>query len=69
MVDRGDGIRLTLTAEDSDWLHVFRPPAGDFFCLEPVSHMPDAINRPEGMAMLAPGATQTLSMMVAVREI
>lgn len=69
IVDRGDGIRLTLRAQDADHLHLFRPPGGDFFCLEPVSHMPDAINREQGMAMLAPGATQTLTMTLAVEEI
>lgn len=29
------------------WLHLYAPPAEDFFCIEPVSHMPDALNRPE----------------------
>ena len=28
-------------------LQVFTPAGADFFCVEPVSHVPDAINRPE----------------------
>ncbi|WP_347567219.1 aldose 1-epimerase [Sphingobium sp. BYY-5] len=67
-VERGDGLRLTLTATGADWLHVYRPPDAGFFCLEPVSHMPDAINR-GGMATLAPGAVARLSMTVAIDEI
>ena len=43
-------------------LQVFTPDWGDFFCAEPVTHVPDALNRPDlppGQAMdtLAPGAT------------
>ncbi len=42
-------------------LVVFTPPGADFFCVEPVSHMNDALNRPEiadhGMHMLEPGQT------------
>jgi aldose 1-epimerase len=28
-------------------LHVFTPSWADFFCVEPVSHVPDAVNRPD----------------------
>jgi len=43
-------------------LQVFTPSWTDFFCVEPVTHSPDAINRPDlpsGQAMvaLAPGET------------
>jgi len=43
-------------------LQVFTPPGANFFCVEPVSHVPDAINRPDlppdqAMAVLAPGET------------
>ena len=42
------------------WLHVYSPPGEAFVCLEPVSHMPDALNRIEppavsGLRLLAPG--------------
>jgi aldose 1-epimerase len=38
-------------------LQVFSPPGSGFVCLEPVSHVPDAPNRPAlgEMAVLAPG--------------
>jgi aldose 1-epimerase len=67
-VRRGDGLRLTLTATGADWLHVYRPPGEAFFCLEPVSHMPDAIHR-GGMATLAPGAVAHLSMRIAIDNV
>jgi aldose 1-epimerase len=45
-------------------LQVFTPEGADFFCVEPVSHAPDAINRPDqpGMTVLAPGQTMAGSM-------
>lgn len=64
-VARGDGLRLTLMASGAPCLHVYRPPDSAHFCLEPVSHMPDAINR-GGMATLAPGQTAHLSMTIAI---
>jgi aldose 1-epimerase len=66
VVDRGDGLRLTVDATGADYLHVYRPPGSKDFCLEPVSHMPDAINR-GGMAVLPAGATAHLSMTIAPR--
>jgi aldose 1-epimerase len=43
-------------------LQVFTPKWGDFFCVEPVSHVPDAVNRPglpaeQAMHVLQPGET------------
>jgi aldose 1-epimerase len=65
-VVRGDGTRLALTASGAPWLHVYRPPHSYDFCLEPVSHIPDAINRPQGMDRLEPGGSKTLSMRIAI---
>lgn len=65
-VIRGDGIRLTLTAGGAPWLHVYRPPHSRDFCLEPVSHMPDAINRAAGMDVLAPGEEKALFLRIAI---
>jgi aldose 1-epimerase len=54
-------LRLALTASRSlRWLHIYSPPGLDFFCIEPVSHMPNAINRSAppaitGHKLLAPG--------------
>ena len=64
-VMRGDGLRLTLRGDGADWLHVYRPPGESFFCLEPVTHMPDAINR-GGMAVLAPGERLTACMTITI---
>ena len=52
-------LRLTAT-EPFGWLHLYAPPRQGFFCIEPVSHMPDALNRAEpavvtGLRTLAPG--------------
>ena len=39
-------LRLTLTASRPlHWLHLYSPPGKDFFCVEPVSQMPNAVNR------------------------
>lgn len=45
-------------------LQVFTPTSADFFCVEPVSHVPDAINHPElptSQAMTVLEQGQTLS--------
>lgn len=43
------------------WLVVFTPPALPHFCVEPVSHVNDAVHAPDpaerGLVALAPGAT------------
>jgi len=63
-LDAGAG-RLTLDAGGVFRnLQVFTPAGADFYCVEPVSHIPDAINRPDlppGQAMqaLAPGETRS----------
>jgi aldose 1-epimerase len=49
--------RMTIEATDSfRHLVVYTPPDQDFFCVEPVSHMNDAINR-GGIRLLDPDAT------------
>ncbi|HEV7138892.1 MAG TPA: aldose 1-epimerase [Steroidobacteraceae bacterium] len=56
-----EGLELTLTASRAlRWLHIYSPPQKDFFCIEPVSHMPNAVNRSAppaitGHRLLAPG--------------
>jgi aldose 1-epimerase len=55
------GLRLALTATRAlRWLHIYSPPGKDFFCVEPVSQIPNAINRSAppaltGQKLLAPG--------------
>jgi aldose 1-epimerase len=54
---------LGIEASDSfRQAQIFTPPWADFFCVEPVSHVPDAINRPDlpaaqAMQVLQPGET------------
>jgi aldose 1-epimerase len=54
-------LRLALTASRAlRWLHIYSPPGKAFFCVEPVSQMPNAVNRSAPPAMtghklLAPG--------------
>lgn len=59
--------RLTLLpSPELGFAHVYCPRGEDYFCVEPVSHMPDAINRAAstqdaGLRWLAPGETLTVS--------
>lgn len=62
-IERGDGD-VVLSAEGAPALHVYVPLGEDFFCAEPVTAMPDAVNRGEA-ATLAPGARLAIRMRVA----
>jgi len=62
--DRPFALRIEATG--APHAIVFAPPGEDFFCAEPVSHAPDAVNRPEpesltGLVVLAPGEAMELS--------
>lgn len=64
-------LALRLERQGSDHLVIYAPQDQDFFCVEPVSHVPDAVNRPEGadvtgLVALAPGAEMRLSCRFAV---
>lgn len=58
--DRGLGLAMT-PSPNLSFTHIYVPAGADFFCVEPVSHAPDAIHRPgeAGMLWLAPGARLT----------
>lgn len=56
---------VEMRAEGASVLHLYRPPGAAFFCIEPVSHLPDAVNR-GGMDVLQPGETRTLAMTLRV---
>lgn len=60
-----DDATIVLSAEGADHLHLFVPPSEDFFCAEPVTAMPDAVNR-EAAAVLATGQTRRLAMAIGV---
>lgn len=59
-----DGLgTITLTASNAPHLHVYAPAAGSELCLEPVNHLPDAVNRDEWqMPMLAPGESCSMAL-------
>jgi aldose 1-epimerase len=53
-------LRLSASPE-LRWLHVYSPTDADFFCVEPVSHAPDALNMADpiahGVQVLQPAET------------
>lgn len=69
-----DGFAIHLSASpELRHLHLYMPPGRDFFCAEPVSCMPDALNRPEpmeqtGLRVIAPGDTMTAEMRIGLEE-
>jgi len=69
-IDWGDGTALRIEADDP-FRHVvvYTPPGRGYFCVEPVTHMTDAINRMDvaghGLRVLAPG--ETLQVLVIFR--
>lgn len=66
-ITNGQGQRIRLISRGASFLHVYRPAGENFFCLEPVTHMPNAVNRPEAMLamdVLAPGESLALEMAI-----
>jgi aldose 1-epimerase len=56
---------ITLTGEGTPYLHVFTPPGLGFFCAEPVSDMPNALNMADP-TILAPDETRTIAMSLTI---
>jgi aldose 1-epimerase len=54
---------IVLEADGAAALHVYVPPGQDFFCAEPVTAMPDAVNRGEAET-LAPGDRTRIAMKI-----
>ncbi|MDR3499357.1 MAG: aldose 1-epimerase [Parvibaculum sp.] len=59
-------LALRIERPGSDHTIVYTPQERDYFCVEPASHVPDAVNRSEdaaatGLRLLAPGETMTLA--------
>lgn len=57
---RSEAAMIMMTASDVfGFFHVYVPPEDDYFCAEPVSAMPDAVNRRDvegnGLRILPPG--------------
>jgi aldose 1-epimerase len=67
-----EGAQLTHTVKassDCKWLHVFAPLDEDFFCAEPVNHMPDPFNKPNsGLSCLKSGMTASIWMDIQVND-
>ncbi|MED5543893.1 aldose 1-epimerase [Novosphingobium decolorationis] len=61
-IARRDGD-LVLESAGTPYLHLFVPQGADFFCAEPQTTMPDAVNR-DAPAPLEPGATRALEMTI-----
>jgi aldose 1-epimerase len=60
------GRRIALTA-DTRLLHIYSPPGNGFFCLEPVTAAPDALNHPDrGLVDLPPSASMSITMSISV---
>ncbi|MEO7247602.1 MAG: aldose 1-epimerase [Novosphingobium sp.] len=60
------GLGLTITPSDNlPFTVVYTPEGEEYFCVEPVSHMTDAVNSTlpdSGLRWLEPGATMTITM-------
>lgn len=62
---RTDHGEFLVGANGAPHLHLYAPPGEDYFCLEPVSHTPDAVNQHgQPMTLLAPGNSAFLSMRI-----
>ena len=73
--EQGFDLRLVpeKLGEPLRWLHVYSPPGEPFLCVEPVSHMPDALNRVEpravtGLRELAPGEMLSAHVTLSVSD-
>lgn len=70
---RHAGHTVVMTASpNARWMQIYAPGSGDFVCLEPVTHRPDAHNAPDreitGLAVLGPGQTLSMSMRITASE-
>ncbi|GAA0545347.1 aldose 1-epimerase [Rhizomicrobium palustre] len=69
------GLEIMLKASaNCGFFHVFIPEGEDYFCAEPTTAMPNALNRPEsagetGAGVLEPGQTVSMEMHISVRKL
>lgn len=73
VVTRADGASMAMTADDPLDHFILHAPGGQpYFCLEPVSHVADAVNlsargwEGTGLRTLAPGETMHLRMQLRI---
>lgn len=62
---RDDCGTITLAAEGAGHLHLYAPADPGILCLEPVNHLPDAVNA-GAMPLCAPGETLSLTLRIGV---
>jgi len=62
-IDGVDGV-TRISAIGAPIVHLYAPPGGNFLCVEPVSHLPDALNQGFAIDTLDPGETLALTMRI-----
>lgn len=65
----GETTTIMTASPELNWLHLYIPPGAGFLCAEPVSHMPDAVNRDgshTGARLLQPGERWSAWMRIDV---
>jgi aldose 1-epimerase len=63
---RAGGVRCNLEARGAVGFHVYVPEGENFFCVEPVSHQPNAFSRHAEQHTIEPGETRRLTMQLAI---
>ena len=63
---RSGGVRCSLNARGAVGFHVYVPEGENFFCVEPVSHPPNAFSRNAERYAIAPGETRRLTVQLAI---
>lgn len=59
---------ITLRGFGAPHCHLYAPPGGGELCIEPVNHLPDALNRaPEEMPVVQPGCAAGIAMRIEAR--
>lgn len=69
----GNGLSIEMEAGPfARRLTLYHPAGAEFFCVEPVTQAPDAVNMPDpgpaGLQRLAPGGTLVLTALLRVRD-
>ena len=59
---------IEIATSGASHLHLYLPPKEDFLCLEPVSHLPDALNQfPADVGVLHQGQRASMRMQISVQ--
>lgn len=61
----GGGMEVRMVAIGAPAFQIYIPPGADFFCAEPATDLPDAINRNE-MRLLSPGEEMAITMRLEI---